>query len=102
MDTVVIVFIINYCLPRCLNSPTPWLPAFGVLLRRRKRPTVGIFINGDGYKYRSERLPIAYDHTTLNVRELVRSRKSSSVGPGQYLDRRRLGNPRCRKLFGAL
>uniref|UniRef100_A0A1I7Z710 Uncharacterized protein n=1 Tax=Steinernema glaseri TaxID=37863 RepID=A0A1I7Z710_9BILA len=34
------------------------------------------------------------------VRELVRSRKSSSVGPGQYLDRRRLGNPRCRKLFG--
>uniref|UniRef100_A0A1I7Z4T6 Uncharacterized protein n=1 Tax=Steinernema glaseri TaxID=37863 RepID=A0A1I7Z4T6_9BILA len=42
---------------------------------------------------RSERPPIAYDHTTLNIRELVRSRKSSSVGPGQYLDRRRLGNP---------
>uniref|UniRef100_A0A1I8AI15 FBA_2 domain-containing protein n=1 Tax=Steinernema glaseri TaxID=37863 RepID=A0A1I8AI15_9BILA len=42
-----------------------------------------------------KRPPIAYDHTTLNIRELVRSRKSSSVGPGQYLDRRRLGNPRC-------
>uniref|UniRef100_A0A1I8ALV4 Uncharacterized protein n=1 Tax=Steinernema glaseri TaxID=37863 RepID=A0A1I8ALV4_9BILA len=64
----------------------------------RKRLSAESWYTSEGrtfaYDHTSERPPIAYDHTTLNIRELVRSRKSSSVGPGQYLDRRRLGNPR--------
>ena len=42
---------------------------------------------------------IAYDHTTLNIPVLVRPPKSSSVGPGQYLDWRQLGNTGCCRLF---
>uniref|UniRef100_A0A1I7YXX6 Decapping nuclease n=1 Tax=Steinernema glaseri TaxID=37863 RepID=A0A1I7YXX6_9BILA len=60
-----------------------------------------IFINGDDYKYPSERPPIAYDHTTLNfaydhttlnIRELVKSRKSSSVGPemDEYMNKKKI------------
>ena len=41
--------------------------------------------------------PHAYGHTTLKTRHPVRSVKLSNVGPGQYLDRRRPGNPRCCK-----
>uniref|UniRef100_A0A0N4V2F1 C2 PI3K-type domain-containing protein n=1 Tax=Enterobius vermicularis TaxID=51028 RepID=A0A0N4V2F1_ENTVE len=51
---------------------------------------------GDGL-----RIPvkIAYGHTALKTRHLVRSVKLSNVWPGQYLDRRRLGNPKCCKHF---
>ena len=42
---------------------------------------------------------VAYGHTTLNTPDLVRSRKLSRVGPGQYLDGRLPGNTRCCKLF---
>ena len=41
----------------------------------------------------------AYGHTTLITPDLVRSRKLSRVGPGQYLDGRPPGNTRCCKLF---
>ena len=37
----------------------------------------------------------AYDHTMLNIPVLVRSQKSSSIGPGQYLDGGPLGNTGC-------
>ena len=41
----------------------------------------------------------AYDHTMLNIPVLVRSQKSSSIGPGQYLDGKSLGNTGCCRLF---
>ena len=41
----------------------------------------------------------AYGHTTLSTPDLVRSRKLSRVGPGQYLDGRPPGNTRCCKLL---
>ena len=41
---------------------------------------------------------LAFHHTTLKIRHPVRSGKSSSVGPGQYFDRRRHGTPGCGRL----
>ena len=38
-------------------------------------------------------------HTMLNTPVLVRSLKSSNIGPGEYLDGRPLGNTRCCWLF---
>ena len=40
-----------------------------------------------------------YGHTTVKIRHPVRSAKSSTVGLGQYLERRRPGNTQCRRLF---
>ena len=44
-------------------------------------------------------LSLGNGHTTLNIPVLVRSLKSSNVGPGQYLDGRPPGNTGCCWLF---
>ena len=45
---------------------------------------------------------ILYGHTSMATPDLVRSRKLSRVGPGQYLDGRPPGNTRCCMLFFSL
>ena len=51
------------------------------------------------YKTPELGLENVYHHTTLNTPVLVRSRKLSNVGPGQYLDGGPPGNSRCGRLL---
>ena len=69
--------------------PSPTSRVFGFVIPRQPRrykmlPSHGmiIVIWCVSLKYRLKLTLIAYDHTTLNIPVLVRSPKSSSVGPG--------------------